>query len=311
MRPSSPLSAIAVLFFSLALTGCLFRSHSVPANLSKAPLQTATEQQLAEKLNHEADVIHTMNASVEIATSVGGAKKGKVTEYSAINGFILAEKPAMLRMIGLLPIVRNRAFDMVSNGQTFELWIPPKNRFIVGSNEVTKPSTNTLENLRPQVILDALLFQPVQPDDIAVLEARMQTVVDEQSKKRVEQPNYVLDIIHQDPSSGRWYLSRKLYFNRSNLLPYRQLLFNKAGTIATDAQYGNFRNFGGISFPMHIIIHRPEEEYTVGIKVLKLTLNQPLKPEQFVLEQPEGAQVVRLDGSTAAVSSPPTGNPNE
>ena len=308
MRPRSPLSATAVLFFSLGLTGCLFRSHSVPTNLSKAPLQTATEQQLVDKLNREAPAIHTLNASVEIATSVGGAKKGKVTEYSAINGFILAEKPAMLRMIGLLPIVRNRAFDMVSNGQTFELWIPPKNRFIVGSNEVTKPSTNTLENLRPQVILDALLFQPVQTDDIVVLEARMQTVVDEQSKKRLEQPNYVLDIIHQEPSSGHWYLSRKLYFNRSDLLPYRQLLFNKAGIIATDAQYGNFRNLGGVFFPMHIVIRRPEEEYTVGIKVLKLTLNQPLKPDQFVLEQPAGAQVVRLDGRTAAASSPSTGN---
>jgi len=308
MRQSSPLPATAVLFFSLILTGCLFRSHNVQANVSNAPLQTATQPQLVDRLNSEADAIHTMNASVEIATSVGGAKKGRVTEYSAINGFILAEKPAMLRMIGLMPIVRNRAFDMVSNGQTFELWIPPKNRFIVGSNEVTKPSANTLENLRPQIILDALLFQPVQTDEIAVVEARMQTVVDEQSKKRLEQPNYVLDIIRQDASSGGWYLSRKIYFDRSDLLPYRQLLFNKQGTIATDAHYGNFKDFGGIHFPTHIVIQRPEEEYTVGIKVLKMTLNQPLKPEQFVLEQPEGAQVVRLDGSTAAASSPSTGN---
>jgi len=33
------------------------------------------------------------------------------------------ESPAMLHLIGLLPIVRTTAFDMVSNGQEFKLWI--------------------------------------------------------------------------------------------------------------------------------------------------------------------------------------------
>ncbi len=70
----------------------------------------------------------------------------------------------MLRMIGLLPIVRNRAFDMVSNGDRFELSIPPKNRFITGSNQLTKISGNALENLRPQVIYEALLMPAIDPE---------------------------------------------------------------------------------------------------------------------------------------------------
>ena len=57
-----------------------------------------------------------MNATVDIDTTVGGEKKGKVIEYQEIRGYILAQKPKMLRMIGLLPIVRSRAFDMVSDG---------------------------------------------------------------------------------------------------------------------------------------------------------------------------------------------------
>ena len=97
--------------------------------------------------------------SVNISTSVGGAKKGAVTEYSDITGFILAEKPSMLRMIGQFPIVKNRAFDMVSNAQGFKLWIPAKNQFIIGPNEVAKTSPNALENLRPRIILNALLFR--------------------------------------------------------------------------------------------------------------------------------------------------------
>ena len=73
---------------------------------------------------------------MDIDTSVGGEKKGKVTDYQQIRGYVLARKPAMLRMIGLLPIVRNKAFDMVSDGQEFKLWIPPKNRFVDGRNDV-------------------------------------------------------------------------------------------------------------------------------------------------------------------------------
>ena len=63
-------------------------------------------------------------------------KKGHVTDYKEIRGYVLARKPASLHMIGLMPIVRTTAFDMVSDGQQFKLWIPPKNRFVIGKNEV-------------------------------------------------------------------------------------------------------------------------------------------------------------------------------
>jgi outer membrane lipoprotein-sorting protein len=303
MNPHSRWLTIAVLWLALGSAGCLFRSHKVQSNLSPGPLLTASKQQLVERLNGEANAIHTMNASVNISTTVGGARKGKVTQYSEISGFILAEKPAMLRMIGLLPIVKNRAFDMVSDGSNFELWIPSKNKFIVGPNEVIKPSANPLENLRPQTILDSLLFQPVQASEIAVVEARSRVMVDEESKKRLQQPNYVLDVLDQDAASGEWYLARKIYFNRSDLLPYRQLIFSKTGEIVTDAQYTGFKDFSGIRFPTHIVIQRPQEEYTIGLRITKLTLNQPLKPDQFVLPQPPGAQVVRLDGNQSSESS--------
>ena len=140
MNLRSRMLMIAVLASSLASTGCLFRSHRVPSEVSSVPLQSATQKQLVDKLNAISSAIHTVNATVDISTTVGGAKKGKVTEYSEITGYILAEKPSLLRMIGQFPIVKNRAFDMVSNAQGFELWIPTRNRFIIGPNQVTKPS---------------------------------------------------------------------------------------------------------------------------------------------------------------------------
>ena len=103
---------------------------------------------------------------------MGGAKKGHVTDYKEIRGYVLARKPAMLHMIGLLPIVRTTAFDMVSDGEQFKLWIPPKNRFVIGNNEMQAHNPDQpMENIRPQDIYDALLIRPIDPEhEIAVLE---------------------------------------------------------------------------------------------------------------------------------------------
>ncbi len=125
------------------LTGCLFRSRRVERQISTAPLKSATQAELIDYINAQAAKIKSLQATVDIDTSVGGVKKGKVIDYQQIRGYILARKPAMLRMIGLLPIVRNKAFDMVSDGRDFKLWIPPKNRFVVGRNDVETHNRNS------------------------------------------------------------------------------------------------------------------------------------------------------------------------
>jgi outer membrane lipoprotein-sorting protein len=300
----TPLSLILATLLLLTGSGCLFRSHKVQSRLSNAALLSATSEQLIQRVNAESAHIRTMNATVDIATSVGGQKKGKVTDYSEIRGYILAEKPAMLRMIGLLPIVRNRAFDMVSDGQNFKLWIPPKNRFITGANEITTPSANPLENLRPQVIYDALLLREIDPtSEIAVIEAGTQVVRDpKNANKTLDQDDYKLDVIRKD-TNGQWYLSRKIYFDRVDLAPYRQVIFDRRGNIATDASYSDFQNYQNVSFPSHIEIVRPQEEYTIGLKIVSLKLNTNFKPDQFELAQPAGAEVKVLGNANASAAA--------
>src|SRR5208337_975426 len=115
MRRSPILLTGCLIALLLGETGCLFRTRVAEIRTSTAKLQTATKQELVARINQEATGIKTLNATVDIDTSVGGEKKGKVTEYQEIRGFILVRKPDMLRMIGLFPIVRNTAFDMVSD----------------------------------------------------------------------------------------------------------------------------------------------------------------------------------------------------
>jgi outer membrane lipoprotein-sorting protein len=275
------------------LSGCLFRSRKVQNRISTAKLLTASRDELVNAINSEARQIHTLNATVDIDTSVGGEVKGKITEYKQIRGYLLVRKPDMLRMIGLMPIVRNRAFDMVSNGQTFKLWIPAKNKFIVGRNDVVLPSTQPLENIRPQQIYDSLLLREISPEDIAVLENGYEEVQDPKTHNWMQQPDYELDIIAKNEHG--WYLQRKIIINRTSLQPDRQLMYDQNGYVATDTRYSDFRDYSGFRFPSVIQIWRPQEEYSIVLTMVKLQINGPLTDEQFSLPQPPGSQVVHLD----------------
>src|ERR1700760_3602795 len=236
MLRSRVLGAIFLLALITTETGCLFRTRTVETTTSTAKLETASRSQLVDFINNEAHKIKTLNLTVNIATSVGGEKKGKVTEFEEIRGYILVRKPDMLRMIGLFPIVRNKAFDMVSDGTQFKLSIPAKSKFYVGHNDVIHPGSNPLENLRPQVIYNALLLPEIDPkNDIAVLENSTEVIYDPKSKKNLEQPDYVIDIIHH--AKDDWYLSRKIVFDRANLVPHEQVIYDQQGRITTDATY--------------------------------------------------------------------------
>jgi Domain of unknown function (DUF4292) len=306
MSGSRLFAAVPLIAVLLGGTGCLFRTRVVEVRTSTAKLQTATKQELLDRINTEAAKIKTLNLTVDIATSVGGEKKGKVTDYEEIRGYILVRKPDMIRMIGLFPIVRNKAFDMVSDGNQFKLSIPAKNKFYVGSNDVTNPAANPLENLRPQVIYNALLLPEIDPaNDIAVLEKSTEVIYDPKKKKELEQPDYVIDVIHR--SGSDWYLLRKIVFDRTTLVPHHQIIYDQQGNVATDATYQVYKDYNGVSFPNVIEISRPQEEYSIRLTVVKLVIDEPLHDDQFVLQQPPGTELVNLDEQhpNGSSNSPP------
>jgi outer membrane lipoprotein-sorting protein len=287
--------ALFVFLIVLPLSGCLFRSRIVERQISTAPLKSATQEELIGYINTQAAKIHSVQATVDIDASSGGAKKGKITEYQEIRGYVLARKPAMLRMIGLTPIVRTTAFDMVSDGKDFKLWVPSKNRFVEGRNDVETPNAKQpLENLRPQHIYDALLLRQINgQDEIATMQNDFETVIDSKGHK-VEQPDYEIDVIHNNGHGG-WYLSRKIVFSRTDLLPHRQIIYDENGNQVTVSRYEAYKDYQGIEFPNQIEIRRPQEEYDILLNIVKLQLNGTLSDEQFVLQKPPGAQVVHLD----------------
>jgi hypothetical protein len=200
---------------------------------------------------------------------------------------------------------------MVSDGNQFKLSIPARSRFYVGHNEVVHPGGNPLENLRPQVIYNALLLPDIDPqNDIAVLEQSEEVIFDAKRKRELEQPDYVIDVIHRS-NDDQWALARKVVFDRTNLTVHQQIIYDSKGAIATEATYQVYQDHNGVSFPNVIEIKRPQEEYSIRLTVEKLMINEPLHDDQFVLQQPPGSQLIDLDQpdqAAAAAKSVQQGN---
>jgi len=310
MRSCSPFWALALVLGVLPTTGCLFRTRPVEETYSKTVLQETTQSGLINSINQQAERIQSLKATLDIDTTVGGAKKGHQTDYKEIRGYVLARKPAMLHMIGLLPIVRTTAFDMVSNGQDFKLWIPPKNRFVTGRNDLqTHNADQPMESIRPQDIYEALLIRAIDPEnEIAVLE-NSEEILHDSKGRRVLQEDYELVVIRKGEQG--WALSRKIVFSRTDLQPHRQYIYDQQGKLVTDARYANYKDNNGVSFPSRIEFSRPQEEYDITLNILKLEINSPLRDDQFALEQPPGAEVVHLDRpqpQSSAVMPPANSN---
>jgi len=303
MRRSSPFWTVTLLLAVLPGTGCLFRTRPVEEQYSKAPLSESSQQGLIDIINRQADAIRSLKATVDLDSSVGGVKKGHYTDYKEIRGYVLARQPASLHMIGLMPIVRTTAFDMVSDGTQFKLWIPPKNRFVVGLNQMPTPNAEQpMENIRPQNIYDALLIPRIDPEMETAVRANGYETLHDAKGHPILQEDYELIVIRKDDQG--WRLSRKIVFRRTDLKPDRQYIYDEDGKIATDARYAEYKDYDGVSYPSRIEIKRPQEEYDITLNVLKMEINHPLADDQFVLEQPAGADVVHLDHQQSSSAAP-------
>ena len=276
------------------LTGCLSHTRKLQQPKMPSVVLSADVQQLVSNINKQYETIQTLNATVTIQASVGGEQKGKITDYTSIRGYILLRKPEMLRVLGLLPILNTRAFDLASNGANFKLLIPHDNKAIVGSNTVGKPSAKPLENMRPYVFFDSLLIHSIGSDELLSLTTDTKTVLDPAVKQLLLVPEYDLSVFKQNANSSILVPVRIIHVSRVDLLPSGEDIYDKNGNIQTQAVYGPYESFGDFRYPSSITIKRPLEEYQIVITFQKVTVNQPLADNQFELKIPEGTQIQNL-----------------
>ncbi len=340
MKPLKPFQFVLhsgpalLLPLVLALAGCVsVRVHRVGRTVIAPHVLDASLDQLISQMNARYSALQTINASVEISATTGGVHEGEVKEIPTFAGYILLRKPGDLHLILLLPVIRSRAFDMVTDGKTFKLLIPPKNRAITGSDEIveapvqapaatpavtagtiagttpgaTQPEhqPSALEGLRPSIIREALQVPALAADEFVTLTQHSRilppkTSGNDDHRETIEEPDYDLTVLRRvgvtaQPSAVQTVETvRVIHIGRIDLLPYQQDIYDHHGRVVTEVYYNKYAKSGDLDFPMNVLIKRPLDEYTLNIVFTKLQLNTKLDDEQFVLKIPDNIPIQKM-----------------
>src|SRR5215471_9361477 len=152
-------SAIAFCVGSMLLTsGCLSisRKTRIPTDQQLLPAHSSSRSELLESLEERSKAISSLTAKVLLDVSSGRNKSDVLTEYRETQGILIVDRPNQVRIRVLAPVVSTTVVDMVSDGTQYRVSIPITNKFLIGDANAPPTSKNTLLNLRPQHILDAL-----------------------------------------------------------------------------------------------------------------------------------------------------------
>ncbi|MFZ0738162.1 MAG: DUF4292 domain-containing protein [Candidatus Acidiferrales bacterium] len=274
---------VALACATVLAGGCahISKKRNIPAAQVR-PLLNATKPDLIEKYERQAHAIQSLNATVTLSPKAGSAYSGVIEEYHEVNGFILAQRPASIRVIGQAPVVGKNIFDMVSDGETFQIFIPSKNKFITGPARFEKPAEKPIENLRPQHLLDALFWKEI-PEGAPVLFDEL----DDAAGRA-----YVLTILRGSSAEANLEIVSRILFDRSDLNVSEIDIFSAGGKLESEIHYQDWQPAGDAQFPRSITVARPHDDYQLGIQIKKLTVNEPIAADRFHLAQPPGSELV-------------------
>ena len=262
------------------------KTRTIPPNARPVYMQ-ASPTDLLDRYNVLAHGLQSLNATVDLKPFAGSAYSGVITEYHDVKAFILASRPYNIRMIGQLPVIGTTVFDMASNGREFEVSIPSKNQFLVGPVALNRQSTKPIENLRPQHLVDALLWPEIHKEE--------QVLPEEYNDETARY--YVLNVLH---GASQTELLWKIWFDRSDLHLARLESMGPKGALLSDVHYSDWQSAVDVpgaalsNYPRSIQINRPHDEYQLNLTVTKVTMNETLGADRFALQTPQGAEVVHL-----------------
>ncbi len=287
------MATLAAISGGCAANSGVSKKQNIPAQ-ARPVARVATREELLEKYNSFASSVKTLNATVELKTTAGSQYSGLIQEYHEVKAFLLAARPANVRMVGQAPVIGKTIFDMASDSQEFHVWLPTKNKFLIGDVRLERNSEKPLENLRPQHLLDALLWPEIRKEETVLIEE----FNDENARY------YVLTVLRGGYTTE---IFRKIWFDRADLNVVRLQSYGPKGALLSDVHVSDWQPLtatpagasaaanGSQSFPRAIRIDRPRDDYRLDLQITKIDLNVDLAANRFQLLQPPNSELVRVD----------------
>ncbi len=288
--------SLFALTLPLLLSGCflVFTKRRLPIPKAPSVVLSATPQQLVDRLDRRWDRLQTLNAKVEIQSSELNSKQGIAKDYTTFPAIILIRKPRFLRVYARVPVIDTTLFDLASNGKDFTLYVPSKDKAFEGPDTPAKKATNELEKIRPAFFFNAMAVRGLDPGDVYSVTADSETIEDPSKKHLLMIPEYILSIMRPKPGSRELTPIRVITFQRSDLLPAEQDLYDSQGTLDTHVTYSDYQDFGFGKYPSTIVIRRPLEGFRIVITVESVRENMTLNDGQFVVKVPGGTAIQHL-----------------
>jgi hypothetical protein len=297
--------------------GCVTRNGvtktTVTSPSAKPVAKDATREELIDRYNAVARGVQTLNATVDLKPIAGSKYSGVIQEYHEVKAFLLAARPADIRVIGQVPVIGKTAFDMASDGEMFRVSIPSKNKFLVGAVSAERASDKPIENLRPEHLLEAFLWPEIRKEEEVLFEEYNSDTG----------RYYVLTVLR---GGYRTEILRKIWFDRADLQVSRLENFAPKGVLLADMHFSDWQPEDAptavtgtaltsgapavMSFARSIEIDRPHDDYRLDLQASKITLNEPIPADRFQLAQPQGAELVHVGDDRhdqKATQSSPTG----
>jgi len=292
VRPGIQTWSLVILAAAVTASGCGVKSTTVVPAEEVRPLLDSSKAALMARYEELGRSVRTVNAKVELAPHTGSRYTGVIEDYKEVNGFVLAVSPNHIRMIGQAPVIGSRIFDMVSDGETFRISIPPKGKFIVGPANFEHAAKKPLENLRPQHILEAIFWPPI--------EAAGAVLFDEEENGAGRY--YALTVVGFGETTE---VKRRIWFDRTDLNLARVEVYEPGGRLVSVARYSDWQSVGeGQNYPRQILLERPHDDYRLDLHISSLTLNGAVPADGFVLEQPPGTELVRVEEKEREAGGP-------
>src|ERR1700692_2440468 len=215
---------LLLAFLAMQTAGCITIKRRTEVKKEEIPPQLeSSEENILASYNSQVRAVQSLQATVDLIPSTGTTYSGVIEEYHDVPGFILAQRPATVRMIGQAPVVAKNIFDMVSDGNEFRIYIPSKNSFLVGSTILARPSKNPIENLRPQHIVEALFWPDISSTANVLFE-----------QFDLESGRYYILTSLRNMDGGKLEIARKIWYDRADLRVSRVQLFGGGGRLDSD-----------------------------------------------------------------------------
>lgn len=171
-------------------------------------------------------------------------------------------------------------FFFASKGDSFSMFVPSESAYLTGEN--------TVENLKKVLPLNITIdefsnylignFKKNEDDSVVV--------------KYLEDKKEYKIYLYSDEQTVLW-------FDPERLVITRCAVYNLSGEMKTLVTYSDFKDVGGMRFPMSILIKFIDIDARIEIDYDDVSVNEEIEDKMFMLDVPEKAEFISLDEDKA------------